>query len=324
VKRFEDAGQRELRVRQEVLKVFQGQAQAKLLKLMAGDSPEVLRSKLQAGDPVVRWVAVNVIAARRLPLEADVIELLNDPENSVRQAARQVLARLSRGTDFGPLPDWTPARRAQTVGRWKTWLALQQGAAPVAVALSGPAAGEDVPPSLPGLGPYGKIAPAPSDAALQTGGARASEWCDELVAATGDEQFQVLLRLKNGKGADYTEAIALAIPKLEGEAQENAREALAERLTRMTAKTLKAYLQDDDPELRAAAARACAMKEEKAVAPELITLLDDPDDRARGAAHAALRDLAGQDLGPKAGASPEERRAAADRWRAWWKGRPGP
>jgi HEAT repeat protein len=298
------------------------EARERLLQAISCESLENLRPRLSARSPVARWLTVQVVKSRRIPLEAELIELLNDPENGVRQAARQALLRLSRGTDFGPLPGWTVARRERAVARWRSWLALQHGAAPESVALSGPA-DEDVPPSRPGLGPFGKIAPAPSDAALQTEDARAAELCDELVAATGEERDRILLRLKDAKGADHTEAIALAIPKLGREARLQARDALAERLTRMTAKTLKAYLQDDDAELRAAAARACALKDDKALAGGLIALLDDADDRVRGAAHGALKELAGQDLGPQPGATADERRAAAGRWRAWWNGQQG-
>ena len=67
------------------------------------------------------------------------------------------------------------------------------------------------------------------------------------------------------------------------EFKDKARAALAERLARMTAKTLQAHLRGEDKELRQAAARACAMKENTALVPELIDLLQDADSQVRRA-----------------------------------------
>jgi hypothetical protein len=153
--------------------------------------------------------------------------------------------------------------------------------------------------------------------------ARAARLAEALLRAPAGEQRALLDSYQRSKGGEYSQALAVAIPGLPGEARQKARDALAERLTRMTAKTVKAYLQDDDAELRAAAARACARKDDKVLASELIALLDDTDDRVRGAAHGTLQELAGQDLGPPPGASADERRAAAGRWRAWWNAQQG-
>src|SRR5207237_10597744 len=97
------------------------------------------------------------------------------------------------------------------------------------------------------------------------------------------------------------------------------REALAERLSRMKTPTLLAYLQDDDPELRRAAALAAAMKEDNTFVGKLIDLLNDPEKSVERAAHAALKDLAKQDFGPAANASEAEKADAIKKWKAWWK-----
>ena len=54
------------------------------------------------------------------------------------------------------------------------------------------------------------------------------------------------------------------------------------------------------------------MKEDKALIPDLITLLNDPEPTVTRAAHAALKDMSGEKLGP-----------TADEWKAWWKKREG-
>lgn len=124
----------------------------------------------------------------------------------------------------------------------------------------------------------------------------------ELVQATPAQRDAVLDRLREGKGLAYTQALAAAIPHLSGPSKTRARDALAERIARMTAATLEDKLHDEDLEIRRAAALACAMKEEKKLIPNLIHLLEDPEPPVVRAAHVALKGLTGQDLGVTGGA----------------------
>jgi hypothetical protein len=152
-------------------------------------------------------------------------------------------------------------------------------------------------------------APADEDAARLSGA---------LVRAPAARQGDLLGRLRDGKGVAYTEALAAAIPKLPGDAQGKARAALAERLARMKAATLAKYFQDEDAEIRRAAALACAMKDAKDQVPGLIRLLSDREPLVERAAHAALKELTGQDFGPAAaGASQADRARAIAAWEAW-------
>ncbi len=105
--------------------------------------------------------------------------------------------------------------------------------------------------------------------------------------------------------------------------QKKARDALAERLARMTADTLRAKLKDANAEVRRASALACAMKEDKALVPDLITALDDADSWVVRAAAVSLRLLTGQDFGPAAGATAADRAKAVAAWKAWWKRQSG-
>src|SRR5262249_49909538 len=104
----------------------------------------------------------------------------------------------------------------------------------------------------------------------------------------------------------YTLALARSIPGLAGPIKTQARDALAERLTRMTKDTLKDKLADDDGEVRRAAALAVAMKADKSFVPRLIELLNDPAAAVGKAAQVALKSLTGQDLGGDTAA-----------WKAW-------
>jgi HEAT repeats/Prenyltransferase and squalene oxidase repeat len=140
----------------------------------------------------------------------------------------------------------------------------------------------------------------------------------ELVQASQERQEALIDKLRDNRGVVNTQALAMAIPQLTGSVKTKARDALAERLTRMTNQTLKDKLQDDDPEIRRAAALACALKEEKSFVPELIKLLDDEESLVQRAAHAALKRLTKQDLGPAADASPAQRAQAIIRWKDWW------
>jgi len=141
---------------------------------------------------------------------------------------------------------------------------------------------------------------------------------EDLVAAPAPQQEELLGKYKEGKGAAYTLALAGAIPRLSGDSKTKARDALADRFTRMTAVTLRAELKDDDPEIRRAASLACAMKDDKSHVPDLIPLLDDPEPLVARAAHAALKSLTSQDFGPAKDASAKDRTQAIEAWKGWW------
>jgi HEAT repeat protein len=128
----------------------------------------------------------------------------------------------------------------------------------------------------------------------------------------------MLTKLRDGKGSDFTDALARAAHKLTGEGQKEARAALAQRLTRMKAVTLRTMLQDDDAEIRRAAAYACAMKDDRTHVPDLIPLLNDGDPIVCLAGRTALKNLTRQDFGPEADAKPGDKARAILAWKDWW------
>jgi hypothetical protein len=162
-----------------------------------------------------------------------------------------------------------------------------------------------------GPAPGRPASPPPVDAAVR-------RLSDDLVKAGAAEQEQALRQLRDGKGSVYTDALADAIPRLDGPVKGKARDALADRMARMTAATLRDKLRDDDAEVRRAAALACAMKEEKVHVGRLIELLQDPEVPVVRAAHAALKSLTGQDLGPPRDAGPADVARAVAAWKDWW------
>jgi hypothetical protein len=144
----------------------------------------------------------------------------------------------------------------------------------------------------------------------------------ELVKAPSDRRDQVLEKLRGGKGSEYSQALALAIAQLSGEAKKKAREGLAERLSCLKIDNVLTYLDDEDMELRRAAAIACALKEAKEATGRLIKRLEDPEAPVQRAAYAALKSLTGQDFGPAPQSSSEDRAKAVTAWRKWWEQHP--
>lgn len=285
------------------------------------DEPEdTLRRDLQDDSPLARLLVVHTIGRRRLHLETELIERLGDAHPAVRQAAREALVRIARGTDFGPSARASKGAIARSTEKWRQWLALQQIATRGSLAPppTPGADGEDVVRFDPEMA-MKSVLGSPGAASLRTWDGEVGRLADELVKADRTQRDEVLTRLKEAKGVKHTDALALAIPRLPDDLQNRARDALAERLTRMKAKTLRDKLDDEDAEVRRAAAKACALKGSKEHVPDLIRLLGDLEPEVADAAHRALCKLTGKDFGPQPDSSPEQvRRAAAD-WQAWWE-----
>lgn len=150
-------------------------------------------------------------------------------------------------------------------------------------------------------------------------GEAAEKLAQELLRATGDQQDHILSQLRDERGGEYTDALVRVIPRLAGDIQRKARECLAERLARMTPATLKSRLHDPNVELRRAAALAYGAKDDRTLIIDLIAALDDKDASVVRAIAIALKSLTGENFGPNANATAEEREKAVAAWKAWWK-----
>jgi hypothetical protein len=147
----------------------------------------------------------------------------------------------------------------------------------------------------------------------------AAKLADALLKVPAATWPKALESIRDGKGPDFTQALTLVIAQADGERKKTARDALAERLTRMSADTLRAFLKGDDAELRRAAALACAMKDDKTHVPDLIERLAVDDDFVVKAARAGLKSLSGgKDFGPEPGYTKLDRAVAVEEWTAWW------
>jgi len=285
------------------------------LRELSRNTPEALSVQLESDDPEVRLAAIKLIVLHRPPLEAELIGLLNDQDRPIRREAHQALVRLARGTDLGPRPNADRGERLQSVRRWQTWLAMQDPPELAQFAKGRAAGGLAKDQARVAANQKGETKPV----ALRSTDAQAARLTAELLEAPADQQEQVLAKLKDAKGVVHTQALAAAIPQLGPEMQTKARDALAERLTRMTADTLRERLDDADPEIRRAAVLACALKGSRDHFPELVVLLGDSEPMVADAALTALKRLTKEDFGPKANATESEWLQAIAAWHAWWK-----
>jgi hypothetical protein len=120
----------------------------------------------------------------------------------------------------------------------------------------------------------------------------AAKYRDKLVDAVAKKRGDaVLTTLKESEGVVYTAALADAIPKLPKDYRDKARQALAERLSRMTADTLRNKFQEDDVEIRRAAVHASVIKGDSSLVSDLSELLEDPNPAVAGLADDAIKVL---------------------------------
>jgi hypothetical protein len=166
-------------------------------------------------------------------------------------------------------------------------------------------------PDLEGWSKAAKVPAGPGDRPPPPPESAGAKLARQFLDAPGDKKERMLEEYREARGTMYTEAIAFAIPSLTGADKRQARDALAARLARMKAATLRDYLKDEEPEIRRAAAWACVLKDLRPLAPDLIELLEDREATVAQTAHAALTELTGQKIGPDAA-----------EWKAWWAKQP--
>src|SRR5579871_6178152 len=191
---------------------------------LAEEKPAFLQKQLNSQDPLARLLTLRMIGLRRLHLEPDLIPCLSDPRPDLREEAHQALTRIARGTDFGPKLGVSRTGLDRSIARWNNWLALQRDASPVPLDKMTVAKTKPM-----------QLLLAHGDRELHTLRPEAVRLCEELVQARGSEQRSILARLRDERGIDHTDALALAILQLPQEVRTDAEEALAQRLTRMTA-----------------------------------------------------------------------------------------
>lgn len=161
--------------------------------------------------------------------------------------------------------------------------------------------------------------PKNPEAGRVRGPSEADQIANGLIMRQSEAKWEAKLKAaRENKGGQWTAGLAQAIPFLSEKRSIQAREALADRLTRMTPATLQQLMKDRDAELRRAACLAVAMKDEKNLALDLIERVTDIDDIVVRAARASLKAMFNRDFGPPTGANDERKRIALDEWKSWY------
>jgi hypothetical protein len=96
-----------------------------LTKNLTRLSPSQVKARLKDENTEVRAAAARASISKGLRLGGELIDLLEDADENVRQSARQGLVQLSKGADYGPAPEADAAARAQAVKQWRAWWASQ-------------------------------------------------------------------------------------------------------------------------------------------------------------------------------------------------------
>jgi hypothetical protein len=146
----------------------------------------------------------------------------------------------------------------------------------------------------------------------------------ELLQAPPAKREELLQKLRDGKSAACTTALATAVPRLVGAVRQQVHDTLVERLNRLPTVALRLKLDDANAEVRSAAARACALKQDTKQVSDLIARLEtERDEQALESVGAALKALTSRELYLTADADRETRVQMARKWREWWSAQDG-
>jgi hypothetical protein len=94
---------------------------------LAREEPGVIRERLRDEHPETRAAAARAAASKGVRAGGELIELLDDKDAEVRQAAHDALVRLSGGKDFGPARNAKDDDRVVAVRKWRDWWDHQGG-----------------------------------------------------------------------------------------------------------------------------------------------------------------------------------------------------
>ncbi len=98
-----------------------------LVRNLKRQGAAVIKEKLKDDKAEVRAAAARSVGSKQMSLGGALIDLLEDSEANVREAAHQALVRLSRGVDFGPDDQATAKEQAEAVKKWRAWWSKQGG-----------------------------------------------------------------------------------------------------------------------------------------------------------------------------------------------------
>jgi HEAT repeat protein len=106
----------------EIAKLSQGLLSKNLLH----QNTDVVKAMLKHDRRDVRIAAAQSIGSKKFPFGSELIALLQDRDDDVRQAGRQALVQISGGADYGPNPDASVSERQAAVEQWRAWANKQK------------------------------------------------------------------------------------------------------------------------------------------------------------------------------------------------------
>jgi hypothetical protein len=104
-----------------------GFAQDLLVQNLCRQGSKVVKARLKDETAEVRIAAARAVGAKFPALGGDLIDLLNDDNLQVGQAAHAALVKLNRGKDLGPSSLADETERSAAVEKWRAWWAKRGG-----------------------------------------------------------------------------------------------------------------------------------------------------------------------------------------------------
>jgi hypothetical protein len=164
---------------------------------------------------------------------------------------------------------------------------------------------------------------SPATGPMRLGRLSTADLAKQASTLRGAPLHATLRELAKRDGKEVLPALALAAGSYDKETQKLGRELLDAHLGRQSRSAVAERLDDENAEIKRGALRVIAEKHPDLMT-ELIERLGDDDAGVRGEARDALKKLSkGEDFGPAADATKEQRSEAQRRWRAWWEKKTG-
>ena len=97
-----------------------------LVQMLTRQKPDVVKAKLKDDSAEVRLAAVRVANTRNLRVVPELIDLVDDDDQAVREQAQVALIRAAAGRNFGPARGASKEARQKAAENWRIWWNRQQ------------------------------------------------------------------------------------------------------------------------------------------------------------------------------------------------------
>lgn len=287
---------------------------------MIDQTEDELRRALKSDAVDKKFMAAYVAGERRMFVQNDLIPLLTDASDPVRQSARRgliilsflllnpeeaklissavrkreplPLERLTPPVDFGPKPEAKKADQKKAQEQWSEWWAKPR----------------------PPIKPLTGVSAIPSETIIDKDPERLAA---TLVKADRRLRKELIAQHRDDEEDYHTQTLAIAIANSPSNSRSDLREALLTRLSMLKDDELRKCLDDDFAETRRAAILCFIQRKDNADLDRIADLLLDPAPIVQQIAHSALCKISGKDFGPKPSATEKEIIEAIAQWKKW-------